>query len=464
MGLDYDPSTGILSPKKLSNSLLAGFIIYSFVVFFVLWAVLAKQAETRIRNDRLYSVAVATSEAVKVMLDGRAAEQDFQKPFTGAARSDMRAFLEDKVLSDTIVKVELWSPAGQVIYASDEQSIGKRFPLHEALREAVNGTARAMFVPRNEAEAEGGRVEKRRLLDVYVPLSDRNGNVYGVYEVYRVAGDIESQIAAEIGRTTRNLTLGLLALYVALFWIFRGATQRMIRDSSRIGQQNTELRSLTSELKTSKIQLEDTLGEILEALVRTLEARDSYTAGHSDRVARFAAVTARHMGLEQAEIEKIVHAAKVHDIGKTGIPDGILNKPGPLTREERATVARHPQIGAAIVRSVTFMADIVPAVRHHHERWDGRGYPDALAGEEIPIAGRILAVADAFDAMTSSRTYRPAMPIDEALRRLVSSAGRQFDPECVDAFIASGAGLEESYAACDNELIGKSASALLADA
>lgn len=177
----------------------------------------------------------------------------------------------------------------------------------------------------------------------------------------------------------------------------------------------------------------------LGSLLATLEARDAEIAEHSRRVAAHAAALARELGLAEERVARIRRAALLHDIGKTFTPKPILDKPGPLTGEEYAVVKRHPEVGARMV-SVLGDRELTAIVLHHHERIDGRGYPDALKGEAIPLGARIVAVADTYDAITSERPYRAAMPRAQALAMLDSLAGRQLDPLLVRAFRRHSAG------------------------
>jgi putative nucleotidyltransferase with HDIG domain len=174
----------------------------------------------------------------------------------------------------------------------------------------------------------------------------------------------------------------------------------------------------------------------MESLSATVDARDAYTAGHSRRVQQLALAIGRELGLSQAELELLGHAALFHDIGKLAVPDAVLLKPSKLTDEEWALMQRHAEEGAHIINRLGFLNDAVPAIRHHHERFDGAGYPDGLKGEEIPLGARIIHVADAFDSMLTTRVYRPARPAHEALAELRRNVGTQFCPRCVGALEA----------------------------
>jgi putative nucleotidyltransferase with HDIG domain len=171
----------------------------------------------------------------------------------------------------------------------------------------------------------------------------------------------------------------------------------------------------------------------IRALAAALDARDPYTAGHSERVSHTAVVIARHMNLAESQVAVIRLGALLHDIGKIGLADDILQKPAPLTADEYEQIKRHPALGARILRQVSFLEPHLPIVELHHERPDGHGYPFGLRGDAIPIAARIVHVADAYDAMTSARAYRPARPPAAALAELQLYAGSQFDEECVEA-------------------------------
>jgi putative nucleotidyltransferase with HDIG domain len=173
----------------------------------------------------------------------------------------------------------------------------------------------------------------------------------------------------------------------------------------------------------------------MEGLANAVERRDPYTFRHSIRVTRYVRAVLDMMPyIPRPTAEAIIAAAHVHDLGKVGAQDGSLKKPSALTTEERAAIEEHPIIGAEIVSQLEVYRQSVDIVRHHHERWDGTGYPDGLAGEAIPLGARIIAVADAFDAMTSERVYRPAMPTEVALAELRKGKDTQFDPQIVDVF------------------------------
>jgi HD-GYP domain-containing protein (c-di-GMP phosphodiesterase class II) len=182
---------------------------------------------------------------------------------------------------------------------------------------------------------------------------------------------------------------------------------------------------------------------LLHALISAVDAKDTYTCGHSERVALLSRRLAMEARLGEHGVERIYMAGLLHDVGKIGVPEAVLQKAGRLTDAEFGEIRKHPEIGARILRDIRQIEDIIPGVLHHHERFDGRGYPAGLVGDNIPLMGRIICLADCFDAMTSSRTYRKALPLEAALEEIRKCAGSQFDPRLAEAFLhISGSELE----------------------
>ncbi|MBD3271118.1 MAG: GAF domain-containing protein, partial [Elusimicrobia bacterium] len=208
--------------------------------------------------------------------------------------------------------------------------------------------------------------------------------------------------------------------------------------------ENRDLRLLTILADQAAITLENSdlyenlqqfYLEMVQTLARTIDAKDAYTHEHADRARYYARAVAKELSLPEQIVRHVEYAALMHDIGKIGIEKTILHKPGKLTTEEMEIIKKHPAIGNKIIAPVAFLAPVAPMVLYHQEWFNGQGYPDGLAGEEIPLGARIVAIIDAFDAMTSDRPYRKALPQEKALAELKAYAGTQFDPRVVDAFI-----------------------------
>ncbi len=201
-----------------------------------------------------------------------------------------------------------------------------------------------------------------------------------------------------------------------------------------IAQMN-EIKKINEELKNTNDMLEKAYLESIETLRYTVEAKDSYTRGHSDRVSELSILIGKKANLSEEDLKTLKIGGLFHDIGKIGVPDSILLKESKLTDDEYSEIKNHPSIGAHILSTATIFKDIIPIVKHHHERYDGHGYPGQLKGEDIPYLARITAIADSFDAMTSRRTYRDSLPIDTVIAEFEKCKGTQFDPELTDVFL-----------------------------
>jgi diguanylate cyclase (GGDEF)-like protein/putative nucleotidyltransferase with HDIG domain len=238
-----------------------------------------------------------------------------------------------------------------------------------------------------------------------------------------------------VGHETAGLWA--LAVFAVPLLLMRKTQEAYLRHTQRSAQ---KLRAAAETIQTQNVSLEhanrllrERSTAAMESLSATVDARDAYTAGHSRRVQQLALAIGRELGLSQAELDLLGHAALFHDIGKLAIPDAILLKPASLTDAEWELMQRHADEGARIIDRLGFLNDAVPAIRHHHERFDGTGYPDGLKGDEIPLGARIIHVADALDSMLTTRIYRAARPASEALDELRRAAGTQFCPRCVTA-------------------------------
>ncbi len=198
-----------------------------------------------------------------------------------------------------------------------------------------------------------------------------------------------------------------------------------------------KVRDRTKQLDGKNRELRTAYIQTIRALAEAIDAKDTYTRGHSERVAVYGSRIGRQMGLRTELIERIYFAGLLHDVGKIGVPDAIITKPDRLDADEYEEIKKHPEIGAKILEPVEFLHSIVPCVRHHHEWFDGSrlGYPDRLAGDQIPLPARVIVVADTVEAMTSDRPYRKALPIDVVVAELHKYSGTQFDPVVVEAFL-----------------------------
>jgi diguanylate cyclase (GGDEF)-like protein/putative nucleotidyltransferase with HDIG domain len=244
-------------------------------------------------------------------------------------------------------------------------------------------------------------------------------------------------VAGAIALAYAAIGLYGLAVFVLPLLLMRKTMAAYIghtqKSTHKLREAAETIRSQNASLEQANRLLKERSTAAMESLSATVDARDAYTAGHSRRVQRLALAIGRELGLSQAELDLLGHAALFHDIGKLAIPDAILLKPAHLTTDEWSLMQRHADEGARIIDRLGFLNDAVPAIRHHHERFDGRGYPEGLIGEEIPLGARIIHVADALDSMLTTRIYREARAGDDAVAELRRGAGGQFCPRCVTA-------------------------------
>jgi putative two-component system response regulator len=248
-------------------------------------------------------------------------------------------------------------------------------------------------------------------------------------------GALEAMRLGAYDHLAKPLNLVHLSLTVE-----RAIEQKRLVTENREYQRNLENMVLerTNQLREANEELRRLFMGSIKALAQALEAKDEYTQGHSARVAEVSVSIARYLSLGENEVNDIWLAGFLHDIGKIGIQESVLNKPGKLTSSEWELVQQHPVVAERILCPIEELAEVIKIVRHHHERYDGSGYPDGIKGSDIPLGARILSVADAYDALTSKRPYREALTHDAAIAVLEEAAGTQFDPVIVRAFLSSG--------------------------
>ena len=327
------------------------------------------------------------------------------------------------------------SSSGRLVPNRDRHLIDRRFPLDDELGEAIEENRAVAALVGTGADGEDSFERNdlgyRQLFEVYAPIengSTSHPHPIGAYEIYANPQALNRLIGSR--RTMLWLAVGgvFLVLWAALALLVRGASRTLRR-------QNDKLRRRTLRLAESNRLLEESALEAVESLNATVDAKDPYTAGHSQRVQRIAVALGEELQLDREQLDILRFAGLFHDIGKIGVPDAILTKPDRLTKLEFEIVKRHPEDGARIVGRLHRLHAAVPAVLHHHERWDGRGYPHGLRGEEIPLEAAIVGLADAVDAMTTDRPYSCARTLADATEEIVRNRGTQFAPAVVDAFV-----------------------------
>ncbi|MDQ2680825.1 MAG: HD-GYP domain-containing protein [Candidatus Eremiobacteraeota bacterium] len=313
-----------------------------------------------------------------------------------------QAAAQAKNFQEYVSDVRVYWPDGSALYPRTVAAAPS------AVRRAIS----EQNVWRGPTQARSGQ----EFFTVYAPLVSPNGNAYAaVLAIDFSVGQMHAQNASE-QRFVVSATLIAVALIFVSLITLAIAAQRELNRHQRIAER--------------------TFTQTMTGIAAIVDKRDPYTAGHSSRVAEYSKKLAASLGLKIAEITTIEHAALLHDLGKIGIPDAVLLKPAAFDQRERTIIRTHPEIASEILDGVEAMREIVPCILHHHERWDGDGYPRKLAGERIPLGARIIAVADAYDAMTTDRPYRRALSVPTARAELVRVKATQLDERCVEHFVA----------------------------
>lgn len=373
---------------------LARFTVTTFAAAVLAAVALAFAMESlhqeSVERDEVVTVVGQIDAKIAIPLEAYSA----RGRLTPAITTQFRAAAADAVLHEFVSALRVYRTDGVAVYpvdAAPATELVARTAAADALISDDHGATRTM----------------------YEPFVTTTGKRF-VLAIDIVPMQLHDQFAGERWQVAAA-TLAVVALiFVALVALAAGASREIER--RRHEAQHTFLQTLTT-------------------LAETIDLRDPYTAGHSRRVATYSRQLAVELHLPALTVDQIEHAALLHDIGKIGVPDAVLFKNGALDDEERMLIRAHPAIGARLIADIPTMSGICPCVLHHHERFDGRGYPDGLAGEEIPIGARVIAVADAFDAMTTDRPYRRGLGADAAVGELIRGEEAQFDPRCVAAFV-----------------------------
>lgn len=350
---------------------------------------------------------------------------------TGLSESQRARF--DSIVSEDLSRVDvfavkLWNTDGILMYSTDRaDDIGRSFAGDSELTKALVGETETEIVRDADEENENQFSSVGQFIEVYAPVIDPDTDeIVGVFEVYQSYAPILAEMRETNLVVWGTIFLGTLLAYLIQIRMVRALADRLQASEAQVG-------TINDRLETSLQDLEDYSLGTLQALVSAVDAKDSYTASHSLSVTDYAVAIGRRMHLPPEQLTDLERASLLHDVGKIGIPESVLLKPARLTAEEFEHVKQHSESGAQIIESIPFLRTLVPVVRHHHEHWNGGGYPAGLERESIPRLARILAVADAFDAMTSDRPYRPGMRLAAARQEMSRFRGIQFDPEVVDA-------------------------------
>jgi HD-GYP domain-containing protein (c-di-GMP phosphodiesterase class II) len=414
------------------------FAVVSLVVVAFTGFGLSRFLSQSIRDGEMDDAVDEVRQHVAAPVAGHLAEQESLAPMTSAQYEQFDAFVQEDIIPTGRSRLRVWRWDDMLLYSSDTSAqIGQEFPATDELEAARQG--RAVSRVDNADDLVGGTAfGAQSFFHVFVPLGlDGTSGVQAVLEVEQPYLPIHDRIQ----RAETAIYIGVAG---AMGFLYAVLSTVVMRGSRTVGRQRRQLVLHAQHMKRSH----DSLTQMLCA---ALDLRDQATKGHSLRVARLAVAVGEQMDLPEETLTHLEQAAMLHDLSKVALPDVILDKAGPLDEDEWEEIQKHPEIAYQIVRDIPFLQRAGEIILYHHERFDGGGYPRGLMGEEIPLGARIFAVVDAYDAMTSGRSYRRAGSHASAVREIKRNSGTQFDARAVGAFLAAnGKGLIRDQAPAKN--------------
>jgi putative nucleotidyltransferase with HDIG domain len=337
------------------------------------------------------------------------------------ARLTLHRIFADRIRENALTSVEIIDSDGRVLYSTESNEIGLATQTGETESQSFALGSITTSVLRDE--------EGLQLALVAPVTADSSDRVESVLRVTRPYAPIAQSVRRTVAAIIFTIMLGATVVWALMSYLIR-------RTERELNQQAEQVSELNRRLRRSLTDIERHSMGTLQALNAAVDAKDTYTSRHSMNVADYSCAIARQLGHVEM-IEDLEKAGLLHDIGKIGVAEQILTKPAALSAEEFDQVKEHSRIGAGIIQMLPFLHPVVPIVLYHHERWDGKGYPDGLSEEQIPLGARILCVADAFDSMTTQRPYRGPLDLAGAKRELLAGRGKQFDPAIIDALVTA---------------------------
>jgi len=405
-------------------SLVKSFTIFSFITFILTGIVLSFVISQHIGNDYYNNLYGVTQIVADNITENILAESDFNNTITETKKS---------LIEESIYKfMSLYKPYSVGIINNRKEIILTSQPTTDIFRtgdsedasKILNG-GMSYYISGVYTKTDADEIS---VFNLYVPIKYKE-NIEGALILQIPESAIKSHVNMLLKSIVLTLSGGLFILFLLLIRILYSA-------SKTLQKQNSELIDQKAEIETAYRKLSASYKNTILALSNAVDARDTYTAGHSERVTKISLLIGKKIKLSEEELKKLEYAALFHDIGKIGISDCILLKNSRLTDQEFEVIQKHPEMGVNILKSIDFLKDILPIIKHHHEKYIGKGYPDNMKGDEIPLGARIIAVADTYDAMTSDRPYRKKLSHKIAVDEILNNKGSQFDGIIVEAFMA----------------------------
>ena len=410
-------------------SLVKSFTLFSLITFTLTGIVLSYVMSEHIRADNYMNLNRVTQLTIAIITENSLIESDFNGIITGSKKSDI-----EESINKTM---NFYMPKSAVLYNSRKEVIlSSKVTTDVDVLENISSDNVDKILNSNipfyiskvyNVKEPDNTSGEELVFDIYVPVKYQN-KIVGAFILQIPEIVISSHVNMLLKEIIITLSGGLFILFLLLIRILLTASKRLLK-------QNSELSEQKIEIETAYEKLTDSYKSTVFALSNAVDARDTYTAGHSERVTRISMLIGKMLKLSLEELKILEYAALFHDIGKIGIPDYILLKNGKLTDEEFEIIKKHPEKGVSILKAIDFLEEALPIIKYHHEKFIGKGYPDNINGEDIPLGARIIAIADTYDAMTTDRPYRKRLSHETAVEEILRNKGLQFDDKLVDVFM-----------------------------
>ncbi|WBW99765.1 HD-GYP domain-containing protein [Oceanirhabdus sp. W0125-5] len=403
------------------------FAIYSFLAALISALLLVYAINKHMENDYIEYIEEITYLSLNNIIEDEIKLTDTENLIIEVNSKNLDSKLESVFENYNIIGIRIWNIEGEVFYSNMKDSIEIKYKDDKNLRQAFSNVSNSVITKGVINKEANNKNKKFKVIKMYIPFI-QNNKVISVSEVIKSYEDIGVHIRTITKIIASIIFLGLLILYLFLMKV-------MYNTSKKLFYQNQCLMKNSKELRGAYSKLQKSYKNTIITLSNAIDARDPYTAGHSKRVAKISVEIGKNMTFSNKDLESLELAALLHDVGKIGISDAILNKPGKLTEDEFNKIKEHPEIGVNILKDIESFQNILQIIKFHHERIAGGGYPLGIKGNEIPLESRIIAVADAYDAMTSDRTYRKGLPHNVAIEELTKYRNIQFDKDVVDTVL-----------------------------
>lgn len=404
--------------------LIKKFAFYSFLAFSLTGIILSYITFDHIKNDKMESLYEISNVVLDFILDNSVDFDNLSDLMTEPEQTQIKNYINHYLEDYRIKSITILNAKYLPILSSANEYLNFDENNQSNLKEMLHNSSYIISESFSTFDTQNSDVKKFNMI-IPLDFSDNQKIIVVLQFPESVISSHALDLVRFIGLT---LSGGLLLLFLLLNGILLETSKTLVQQNKTLIQQNIDLES-------SHKLLDESYKNTVIAMSNAVDARDQYTSGHSSRVTKLSLLIAEKMKLDVKYTKILEYGTIFHDIGKIGIPDNILNKPGTLTKEEFELIKSHPATGTKILKDISFLQDSLPLILHHHERFDGKGYPGNLVGHDIPLGSRIIAIADTYDAMTSDRPYRKALEKNVAITEIIKNNGTQFDPEIVNIFL-----------------------------